>query len=623
MPEVGVSKNDASTFKPYNPNEIVGSTSPGLPYIPPQSSNGCGYIITAVVLIAAAVFVPYLAPIIGPAATGVTAAAGAVAGATLTGTAVATGLVTFAAHAAATAVGSAMGLATFSWKQSLGQGIAAGLTAGLAGGLGTTSELLGKFASNPSWIGAGKIAASAVGGALANYAGYEIAGVKGNSFSWKSIAASAVANVVTSAIGNKLGLNPTFEGGITSTGNFAKDFAYGVIGGVVSHHVRHAFGFDEKIDYRHIALSAFANASGNAVGRSSYNALMNRKIGNYLDTNGIDYRIENGQIVTSTPMIGEDGMPKVVEGTSIPQAVKNWIQSGQTSKDINLALNAESMRLGLLNNDLAVDSYGIVNVLDIKYVEHDDSDLFAPSQPNSIIDIQIATSEANRDFKVLNYATQAIGKFGAFAEEHPLLASMSVMAAQATVTGGPVKKVVLDIAKTAGAEYLNIPDVYDIVQRKVDGYLAGNGMDSTMSAVLSHGVAFIADFAIGIGNKSPVDNAKSINKLVNEAGEKLHRHHSMPVFLKDGIRRNSDVKVQIPESMHKELHKDLNVFLKSKTNKYGDDMMPRRGNSGAEIREAFPDASQRIQAMREFYIINQSKYPDVAQDFFRQYGRKP
>jgi hypothetical protein len=268
VPELGVSKNDASTFKPYNPNKIVGSTSPSLPYIPPQSSNGCGYIITAVVLIAAAVFVPYLAPIIGPAATGVTAAAGAVAGATLTGTAVATGLVTFAAHAAATAVGSAMGLATFSWKQSLGQGIAAGLTAGLAGGLGTTSELLGKFASNPSWIGAGKIAASAVGGALANYAGYEIAGVKGNSFSWKSIAASAVANVVTAAIGNKLNLAPKYEGGIITTGDFAKDFAYGAIGGVVSLHTRRAFGFNDKVDYGDIALNAFATAVGNATGRS-------------------------------------------------------------------------------------------------------------------------------------------------------------------------------------------------------------------------------------------------------------------------------------------------------------------------------------------------------------------
>ncbi len=41
VPEVGVSKNDASTFKPYNPNEIVGSTSPGLPYIPPPASLSC------------------------------------------------------------------------------------------------------------------------------------------------------------------------------------------------------------------------------------------------------------------------------------------------------------------------------------------------------------------------------------------------------------------------------------------------------------------------------------------------------------------------------------------------------------------------------------------------------
>ena len=615
MPEVGVSKNDASTFKPYNPNEIVGSTSPGLPYIPPQASNGCGYVIQVVMIVAAAV-VSFYMPVLAPHVASFLGTSAVVA------EAVVYGATAFVAHATTTAIGSALGLTTFSWRQSLGQGIAAGLTAGIGAKLGTTSELLKQFATNPSWKGALKIATSAVGNAVAGYAGNEIAGVKGNSFSWKAIASSAVTNVVTAAIGNKLNLNPTFENGRASTGNYGKDFALGVIGGVVSHHVRHAFGFDEKMDYKHIALSAFANATGNALGRASYNGLMNRKVGNYLEANNIDYQIENGQIVTSTPMIGEDGMPTVVEGTSIPQAVRTWIQNGVKSKDINLALNAESMRVGLLDHDLAVNSSGIAIAGNYEYVEHDDPQAIAPSQPITVSELQYAeaAAAADRDYKVVSYATHAIAKFGAFAEEHPLLASMSAMALQATVTGGPVKSVVLNFAKTAGADYLNLPNVYDIVQRKVDGYLAGNGMDSTQSAVLSHGVAFIADFAIGIGNKSPVDNAKSINKMVNEAGERLEGHHSMPVFLKDGIRRSSDVKVHMPVSMHKELHKDMNVFLKSKTNKYGDDMMPRSGNSGLKIRDNFEEID-RVQAMREFYLINQQKYPEVAADFFRQYGK--
>ena len=259
VPEVGVSKNDASTFKPYNPNEIVCSTSPGLPYIPPQASNGCGYVIQVVMIVAAAV-VSFYMPVLAPHVASFLGTSAVVA------EAVVYGATAFVAHATTTAIGSAMGLTTFSWRQSLGQGIAAGLTAGIGAKLGTTSELLKQFATNPSWKGALKIATSAVGNAVAGYAGNEIAGVKGNSFSWKAIASSAVTNVVTAAIGNKLNLNPTFENGRASTGNYGKDFALGVIGGVVSHHVRHAFGFDEKMDYRNIALSAFANATGNALG---------------------------------------------------------------------------------------------------------------------------------------------------------------------------------------------------------------------------------------------------------------------------------------------------------------------------------------------------------------------
>ena len=60
VPEVGVSKNDASSFKPYNPNEIVGSTSPGLPYIPPASSLSCKQtlilIATTIVRVVAAFY---------------------------------------------------------------------------------------------------------------------------------------------------------------------------------------------------------------------------------------------------------------------------------------------------------------------------------------------------------------------------------------------------------------------------------------------------------------------------------------------------------------------------------------------------------------------------------------
>ncbi len=263
VPEMAASKNDATSFRPYNPGEIVGSTSPGLPYIPPAASNGCTYIIMAVVLIAVSIFVPPLAAAIaGPSA--ITVGWGA--------TALATGIVTFGAHAVASAIGSASGMTTFSWRNSAAQGIAAGLTAGLAVKLGgTTAELIKNSA------GIGKIAASAVGGALSNYAGNAIAGVKGNSFSWTAIAAASVADVATASIGNALGLVPKMVDGVKTTGNFGTDFAYSAIGGVVSLHTRRQFGFDDKVDYGAILGNAFATALGNAVGKNVAQTLADNK----------------------------------------------------------------------------------------------------------------------------------------------------------------------------------------------------------------------------------------------------------------------------------------------------------------------------------------------------------
>jgi len=218
----------------------------------------------AVVLIAVSIFVPPLAAAIaGPSA--ITVGWGA--------TALATGIVTFGAHAVASAIGSASRMTTFSWRNSAAQGIAAGLTAGLAVKLGgTTAELIKNSA------GIGKIAASAVGGALSNYAGNAIAGVKGNSFSWTAIAAASVADVATASIGNALGLVPKMVDGVKTTGNFGTDFAYSAIGGVVSLHTRRQFGFDDKVDYGAILGNAFATATGNAIGGQINDALSIRNM---------------------------------------------------------------------------------------------------------------------------------------------------------------------------------------------------------------------------------------------------------------------------------------------------------------------------------------------------------
>lgn len=285
-PSVGVNSNDANTFRPYNPNEAIGSTSPGLPFIPPAKDAGCNSLVMIIMVVVAIVVTIYTA---GAASSALAASQGAVAGAAgttatvggaaLTGGtigvtaggatisltaagAVGVGAVAGAAGAAASlAVGSLMGGATFSWRGVAAGAITGGLTAGIATAAGgSISQLMAG-----GWANTGKIAASALGNAAAGYAGNRLAGVSNTSFSWKSIAASAVSSVATAGIGELIGLKaPKAFGG---SGSFTDDFAQGMIGGAVNLHVRRAFGFDDKVDYGSIAANAAGTAIGNALVR--------------------------------------------------------------------------------------------------------------------------------------------------------------------------------------------------------------------------------------------------------------------------------------------------------------------------------------------------------------------
>ena len=69
---------------------------------------------------------------------------------------------------------------------------------------------------------------------------------------------------------------------------------------------------------------------------------------------------------------------------------------------------------------------------------------------------------------------------------------------------------------------------------------------------------------------------------------------------------------------HKELYKDLNKFVDTRRNKFGQHMRPQRGNSGTKIRASFSPKELNT-AMAEFYRKNGAKYPEAARDFFKQH----
>jgi hypothetical protein len=94
-----------------------------------------------------------------------------------------------------------------------------------------------------------------------------------------------------------------------------------------------------------------------------------------------------------------------------------------------------------------------------------------------------------------------------------------------------------------------------------------------------------------------------------------HGHHSDPKFMGGEPKQPL---TNLPDTVHRDLHSDLNKFLRNRTDGAGNDMAPRRGNSGKKIQETF-SRDERLNALRDFYNQNMNKYPDAARDFFNQH----
>jgi YD repeat-containing protein len=313
VPSLETNKNDSKTFKPYDPNEIIGPTTPNLPYIepPPASCGTVGMIIMIVVAIVVTIYTAgAAATVLGPLLTGTTVAAGT-AGATmaagmaaLTGT-MGAGMAGVAMASAAIGgfvgsvmsqvVGMAMGnVQHFSLRQAVGAGIGAGLTAGVAGVLGEAGTI-GRMFGEAQWA---RVAAVGAASSMAAYAGNRIAGVEDTHFSWRAIAASAVTSVVTRGVNKGLAKIDAFA----NASQFTQDFVSGTAGGIVSLHVRKAFGFNDKVDYGTIAASAFGNAVANGFVRmASGGTFMGRRLPSTRTGNGADTSLASAQEVRGVP----------------------------------------------------------------------------------------------------------------------------------------------------------------------------------------------------------------------------------------------------------------------------------------------------------------------------------
>jgi hypothetical protein len=190
----GVTKNthNAGTFKPYDPAEAIGETSPTNP-APNKAAkkNKCG-AFGAILLVIVAVAVT---AVVAPWATGIAAKAGfSAVGAAVVGGAVAGA----AGSIASQTVGVATGIQDkFSWK-----GVAlSALSGAVGGGLGKVGGTFGKFTNG------GSLAGNVVRGALGSTITQGVAVATGlqKKFDWAGVAAAGIAAGAGHIVGNALG----------------------------------------------------------------------------------------------------------------------------------------------------------------------------------------------------------------------------------------------------------------------------------------------------------------------------------------------------------------------------------------------------------------------------------
>jgi len=257
LPSVTTDSNTSTTFKPYNPGNIIGSTTPNLPSAPPPppppSGAGCSGLAEVVVIAVTAVVTYFTAGATSEmlytemGTTAAAASAGEVAVATVVGAAVGAA----AGDAAGQLTGDAEGIRDgFSTSEVLQQGLMGAVSVGI--GVGGQA------------LGMGGVGGAAVEGAANYVADTEVDKVTGQAvhFSWTGL--------VASTIGSEAGAEANSLAGGGAWGDIADRAA----NDVTNREVSAGMGDSDVQSWKQVGEDIFGNALGNAaiVGINAYQA---------------------------------------------------------------------------------------------------------------------------------------------------------------------------------------------------------------------------------------------------------------------------------------------------------------------------------------------------------------
>ncbi|RVU33430.1 hypothetical protein EOE67_17055 [Rheinheimera riviphila] len=287
IPQRANSFNAHNSFKPMDLQQIIGDTTPNVPYLPPPPPVGCNamamVVMIAITVIATIATAGAAAAAMGTVAGGLTGAAGGAA--VLTGAAVggsaalgmaAAAIGGFVGSVAGQLAGKAMGIVdSFSLKNALASGLTAGATAGVGSMMGVASTassgtfITGATAATKSTpavmaslngLGKMAMAASTVG---LSVAANKLVGNNQASFQWRNV----VIGAVSAGLMDKAGISNTksvFENFNEGAG-LISGFMEGVAGAAIGYGVSKVLYNEGSWNFRNVAIDAFGNAVGNSI----------------------------------------------------------------------------------------------------------------------------------------------------------------------------------------------------------------------------------------------------------------------------------------------------------------------------------------------------------------------
>jgi large repetitive protein len=556
VPEVKVNKNDASTFKPYNPGEVIGSTTPSLDYVPPPAKESCSatqVILAIIVVVIIAVVTIYTAgALTGPVAS-VSGGVFATGTAVLAGTAGVGIGTTLAVAAVAGAVGAYFGqLASlafdltdkFDWSAVALGAITTAATAGFgallsggAKGAKTVAELkaghetlttlnAGFFNAN-AWA---KGAAQAVGSNIVNYgANWAINRIdpsrdrSNEKFNWVNLA----ADTVSGALGGQLG-----EWGekIKNVG-ILKDTVTSFTVSATRYGVQSLLDDPGAPDYGQMLIDAFGNSLADAAKRALATIEPRRSVKELRRTE--EYKNLNAEERRLARSLYRDeylNLDLKKEGTleAIIGAVKasksdNVETRIAATRNLLFASGLNSEQVGTILR-IQKDALGIPHTNDSNEVDANKSDPNADKIAAKInlgdVDIQGARSAKGEVlWRPVDKAFIAIGgvavAVGNFMEEYPWIgAALSTL----DVIASPQMALLREAADRFGL-LKPIEDATAAISREISerfvnaGYSQENAVAGTAGVVVGIGL-------IAFGAKAAIKNWTSVYRMVDNVAAK-------------------------------------------------------------------------------------------------------